>query len=596
MQQEDFLLDIETSVTGRAWQQRPAEYRLIQAIAQQHNLPEIVARVVVGRGIDLEQAQEFLNPALRSALPDPSHFKDMDKACARVVEAIQKGQKVAVFGDYDVDGATSSAVLKRFFRALSQDLIIYIPDRIKEGYGPSTKALLDLKARGVDLVITVDCGIVSFEPLKAAKEAGLEVIVIDHHQAEPQLPEAVAVVNPNRLDEEEGFGQLAAVGVAFIFVVGINRLLRQQGWYETQGITEPKLMDLLDLVALGTICDVVPLVGVNRALVSQGLKVMAGRGNAGIRALGDVAGINEEPGTYHAGFLIGPRVNAGGRVGRAEVGALILSTDDIHEATDLAAELHSYNAERKAIEQMVLEQAMSQVAANIGIGGNVPPVIIAAGKGWHSGVIGIVAGRLKEFYQRPAIVIGIDDTGAGKGSGRSIYGVDLGAAVTAARQAGILSAGGGHAMAAGLTVAESSIGDLGAFMTNRLSKAVREALKGLSLKLDGVLTPSGVSVGLVDQLNGLAPYGQGNAQPRFALANVTVQYADVVGKDHVKCTLKGDDGAQIKAMAFRSADQPLGQLILKSRGRRIHVAGTLRKNSWNGNVSAEIFIDDAAEN
>ncbi len=594
MPQEDFLLDIETSITGRAWQQRPAEYRLIQAIAQQHNLPEIVARVVVGRGIGLEQAQEFLNPALRSALPDPSHFKDMDKACARVVEAIQKGQKLAVFGDYDVDGATSSAVLKRFFRALSQDLIIYIPDRIKEGYGPSTKALLDLKARGVDLVITVDCGIVSFEPLKAAREAGLEVIVIDHHQAEPQLPEAVAVVNPNRLDEEEGFGQLAAVGVVFIFVVGINRLLRQQGWYE--GMAEPKLMDLLDLVALGTICDVVPLVGVNRALVRQGLKVMAGRGNAGIRALGDVAGINEEPGTYHAGFLIGPRVNAGGRVGRAEVGALILSTDDIHEATDLAAELHGYNAERKAIEQMVLEQAMSQVARNIGPAGDVPPVIIAAGKGWHSGVIGIVAGRLKEFYQRPAIVIGIDDTGAGKGSGRSIYGVDLGAAVTAARQAGILSAGGGHAMAAGLTVAESSIGDLEAFMTNRLSRAVGKALKGLSLKLDGVLTPSGVSVGLVDQLNGLAPYGQGNAQPRFALANVTVQYADVVGKDHVKCTLKGDDGAQIKAMAFRSADQPLGQLILKSRGRRIHVAGTLRKNSWNGNVSAEIFIDDAAEN
>jgi len=594
MQQEDFLLDIETSVTGRAWQQRPAEYRLIQAIAQQHNLPEIVARVVVGRGIDLEQAQEFLNPTLRSALPDPSHFKDMDKACARVVEAIQKGQKVAVFGDYDVDGATSSAVLKRFFRALSQDLIIYIPDRIKEGYGPSTKALLDLKARGVDLVITVDCGIVSFEPLKAAKEAGLEVIVIDHHQAEPQLPEAVAVVNPNRLDEEEGFGQLAAVGVAFIFVVGINRLLRQQGWYG--GITEPKLMDLLDLVALGTICDVVPLVGVNRALVSQGLKVMAGRGNAGIRALGDIAGINEEPGTYHAGFLIGPRVNAGGRVGRAEVGALILSTDDIHEATELAAELHNYNAERQAIEQMVLEQAMSQVAANIGPGGNVPPVIIAAGKGWHSGVIGIVAGRLKEFYQRPSIVIGIDDNGVGKGSGRSIYGVDLGAAVTAARQTGILSAGGGHAMAAGLTVAEGSIADLEAFMTHRLSKAVGAALKGLSLKLDGVLTPSAVSCDLVDQLNGLGPYGQGNAQPRFALANVTVQYADVVGKDHVKCTLKGGDGAQIKAMAFRSADQPLGQLILKSRGRRIHVAGTLRKNSWNGNVSAEIFIDDAAEN
>ncbi len=592
--QEDFLLGVEKSVTGRAWMPRPAEYRIIQAIAQQHDLPEIVARVMAGRGVDLQQSHDFLYPALRTALPDPSRFKDMDKACARVAQAIRRGEKVAVFGDYDVDGATSSALLKRFFADLGQDLIIHIPDRIKEGYGPSVKAMLDLKARGVDLVITVDCGIVSFEPLKAAKDAGLEVIVIDHHQAEPRLPDAVAVVNPNRIDEEDGYGQLAAVGVTFIFVVGINRLLRQEDWYGAEGLAEPGLMALLDLVALGTICDVVPLVGVNRALVAQGLKVMAGRGNAGIRALGDVAGIKEQLGTYHAGFVIGPRVNAGGRVGRAEAGSLILSTDDAHEAGELAGELHHYNAERQAIEHMVLEQAMTQVAARIGPAGDVPPVIIAADQGWHSGVIGIVAGRLKEFYQRPAIVIAIDDKGVGKGSGRSIAGVDLGAAVTAARQAGVLSAGGGHAMAAGLTVAAGGIADLEAFLTARMTKAVGDALKGLSLKLDGVLTPSGVTVALVDQLNRLAPYGQGNAQPRFALANVTVQYADVVGRDHVKCTLRGDDGAQVKAMAFRSADQALGQLILKSRGRKIHLAGSLRKNSWNNNVSAEIFIDDAA--
>ena len=593
--QEDFLLDVDASVTGRAWMQRPAEYRIIQAISQQYGLPEIVARVVVGRGIDLDQAADFLNPTLRTALPDPSLFKDMDKACARVVEAITKGHKVAVFGDYDVDGATSSALLKRMFSALDQDLIIYIPDRIKEGYGPSAKAMLDLKERGVDLVITVDCGIVSFAPLAVAKEAGLEVIVIDHHQAEPQLPDAVAVVNPNRIDEEDGYGQLAAVGVTFIFIVGINRLLRQAGWYADQKITEPKLMTWLDLVALGTICDVVPLVGVNRALVAQGLKVMAGRGNAGIRALGDVAGVKEAPGTYHAGFLIGPRVNAGGRVGRAEVGSIILSTDDADEAASLATELHSFNAERQAIEHLVLEQAMAQVAASIGPGGVVPPVIIASAPGWHSGVIGIVAGRLKEFYQRPTVVIGIDDQGVGKGSGRSIYGVDLGAAVTAARQSGLLSAGGGHAMAAGLTVAEAQIDDLRAYLTTRMEKAVGEALKGMFLKLDGVLTASGATVALIDQLDQVGPYGQGNAQPRFALANMTVQYAGVVGQDHVKCTLSGKDGCRIKAMAFRSADQPLGQLILSSRGRQIHVAGTLRKNSWNGNVSADFFIDDAVE-
>jgi len=592
--QEDFILGVEDSVTGRAWCQRPAEYRIIQAIAQRHNLPEIVARVVAGRGIDLDRSDDYLNPTLRAALPDPSRFRDMDTACARVALALREGQKIAVFGDYDVDGATSSALLKRFFSALSQEVILYIPDRIKEGYGPNSTALLDLRKQGVDLLLTVDCGTVSFEPLKAAKEAGLEVIIIDHHQAEPHLPEAVAVLNPNRIDEEAGFGQLAAVGMTFMFVVGLNRLLRQEGWYQTRGLTEPDLMQWLDLVALGTICDVVPLVGINRALVAQGLKVMAGRGNAGIRALADVAGIREEPGTYHAGFLIGPRVNAGGRVGRSGAGALILSSDDMDEAAALAGELHNYNAERQAIEHLVQEQAMQQVAARIGPGGEVPPVIVASGKGWHPGVIGIVAGRLKEYYQRPTLVIAIDDDGVGKGSGRSIYGVDLGAVVTAARQAGVVTAGGGHAMAAGLTVPEQLIGDLEKFLIKRLGGLVDDALAGLSLKLDGVLTPAGVTVAVVDQLARLGPYGQGNAQPRFALANVTVKYADVVGRDHVKCTLQGADGTTVRAMAFRSADQPLGQLILASRGRKIHVAGTLRRNDWNGRVSAEIFIDDAA--
>lgn len=590
---ETFLLGVEKSVTGRAWKERPAEMRIVQAIAQQFGLPEIVARVVVGRGIDLETAEAYLNPTLRQALPDPSHFKDMDKACERMVQAIISGEKLAVFGDYDVDGATSSALLKCFFKAIQRDILVYIPDRIKEGYGPNIPALLKLKEQGVDLAITVDCGIVSFEPIKAAKDAGLEMIVVDHHQAEVALPEAVAVVNPNRIDEPEGYGQMAAVGVTFMLVIGLNRLLRDRGWYAEQNIPEPNLMQWLDLVALGTICDVVPLVGVNRALVAQGLKVMAGRTNVGMKALSDVAGINETPGTYHAGFLIGPRVNAGGRVGRAPVGSHILSTQDAAEATELAQELNHYNVERQALEQGVLEQAKQQVMARIGPAGEVPPVIIASGQGWHSGVIGIVAGRLKEFYQRPTFVIGIDE-GIGKGSGRSIYGVDLGAAVTAARQSGLLSAGGGHAMAAGLTVDEKQLEEFEAFLYERLKGQVDEAIKSLSLKLDGALSLSAVSTELVEQLEQIGPYGQGNAQPRFALGGCLVQYADVVGKDHVKCTLKGADGSQVKAMAFRSAEQPLGQLILSSRGQKINIAGTLRNNSWNGRVSAEIFIDDAA--
>ncbi|WP_321391886.1 single-stranded-DNA-specific exonuclease RecJ [Emcibacter sp.] len=593
-EQSEYLLGVEKSVTGRAWKVRPAEYREVQAISQQNSVSEIVARVVVGRGVSIEEAPQFLNPTLRDSLPDPSVFRDMDLACQRLADAIINNDKVAVFGDYDVDGATSSALFRRFFTAQNRDLLVYIPDRMKEGYGPNAEAFLKLKEQGAQLVVTVDCGIVSFDPLEIAADAGLEVIVVDHHQAEPALPKAVAVVNPNRLDEVDGYGQLAAIGVSFLVIVGLSRELRKRGWYDEQGLNEPDLMSWLDLVALGTICDVVPLKGINRALVSQGLKIMARRGNMGINALMDVCGTTEAPGTYHAGFLIGPRVNAGGRVGRCETGYEILSTNDSVHANMLARELHQYNAERQAIEMMVLEQAKQQVAAKIGPGGMVPPVIIAHGDGWHPGVIGIVAGRLKELYQRPTFVIGIDEHGIGKGSGRSIPGVDLGAAVTAARQQDLLINGGGHAMAAGLTVSGELLEEFEEFLAQRLGQYVDEALQGLSLKLDGALAASAVRPELVEELNRVGPYGQGNAQPRFALSHMKVTYADVVGQDHVKCSLQGRDGVTIKGMAFRSAEQPLGQLILGSRGQMIHVAGTLKNNSWNGRTTAEIFIDDAA--
>lgn len=591
----DLILAVESSVTDRAWIERPTEHRIVQAISQNHNLTEIVARVVAGRGIGIDDAALFLSPTLKQSLPDPSDFKDMDKACDRIADAIVAGEKVAVFGDYDVDGATSSAIFKRFFKSLGQEITAYIPDRMNEGYGPNTKALLELKAAGHKLVITVDCGIVSFEPLAAATEAGLEIIVVDHHQAEAKLPSAVAVVNPNRLDEEPGYGQLAAIGVSFITIIGINRELRNRGWYKEQNINEPKIIEWLDLVALGTICDVVPLVGINRALVSQGLKIMAERRNVGLKALGDVAGINEAPSTYHAGFLLGPRVNAGGRVGRSEAGTILLSTDDEQEAIRISQELNTYNAERQAIESMVLEDAMAQVQRAIGVGGIAPPVIIAANVGWHPGVIGIVAGRLKEHFNRPTIVIAIDDNGDAKGSGRSIMGVDLGSAITAARQSEILTAGGGHAMAAGLSMRQEMIDDLNAFLCERLKSNVADAMTSLSLKLDGVLSLSAVNPELVHTLDKIGPYGQGNAQPRFAFAEAFVSYVDVVGKDHVKCSLRGADGSVVKAMAFRSADKPLGQLLIASRGKTIKVAGTIRNNTWNGRTSAEIFIEDAAE-
>ncbi|MDG1438270.1 MAG: single-stranded-DNA-specific exonuclease RecJ, partial [Emcibacteraceae bacterium] len=582
---QDLILAVENSITGRSWISRPAEPRFVAAIAQNHDLPEIVARVIVGRGIGVDEAETFLNPTLKETLPDPSIFKDMDKACARIADAIVAKEKVAVFGDYDVDGATSSAIFKRYFHSIGQEITAYIPDRMTEGYGPNTKALLELKAAGHDLVITVDCGIVSFEPLSAAMNAGLDVIVVDHHQAEAKLPDAIAVVNPNRIDEEPGYGQLAAIGVSFITIVGINRELRNRGWYKEQGLSEPNIIDWLDLVALGTICDVVPLVGVNRALVTQGLKIMASRKNTGLKALSDVAGVTEAPSTYHAGFLLGPRVNAGGRVGRSESGTILLSTDDEDEAMRISSELNTYNAERQAIEAIVLEDAMDQVTAKIGPGGIVPPIIIASNVGWHPGVIGIVAGRLKEHFGRPTIIIAIDENGDAKGSGRSIYGVDLGAAITAARQSEILIAGGGHAMAAGLSVRQEMISDLDEFLNERLKSKVNDAVATLSLKLDGVLSLGAVTPELVHLLDRVGPYGQGNAGPRFAFSDATLSYVDVVGKDHVKCTFKGGDGSTVKAMAFRSADKPLGQLLLESRGKSIKIAGTIRNNTWNNRTS-----------
>ncbi|MBT6329250.1 MAG: single-stranded-DNA-specific exonuclease RecJ, partial [Kordiimonadaceae bacterium] len=569
----DLILAVESSVMGRAWVARPAEHRIVQAISQNHNLPEIFARVVVGRGIDVDTAEVFLKPTLKETLPDPSHFKDMDKACTRIADAIVAGEKVAVFGDYDVDGATSSAIFKRFFKSVGSDITAYIPDRMLEGYGPNTKALLELKAAGHDLVITVDCGIVSYDPLSAATKAGLDMIVVDHHQAGAELPDAVAVVNPNRLDEEPGYGQLAAIGVSFITIVGVNRELRNRGWYKENDKAEPDIIQWLDLVALGTICDMVPLTGVNRALVAQGLKIMASRKNIGLKALSDVSGITEEPNTYHSGFLLGPRVNAGGRVGRSEAGTILLSTEDEQEAINISQELNTYNAERKAIEAMVQEDAMNQVLNKIGVGGVVPPVIIAAGVGWHPGVIGIVAGRLKEHFARPTIVIAIDDRGDAKGSGRSIMGVDLGSAISAARQLEILSAGGGHAMAAGLSMRSEKIDELSEFLTEQLSAKVGDAITSLSLKLDGVLSLSAVNPELVHTLDKIGPYGQGNAQPRFAFSDVFVSYVDIVGKDHIKCSFKGADGSTVKAMAFRSADKPLGRLLIESRGKNIKIAG-----------------------
>jgi single-stranded-DNA-specific exonuclease len=580
---------VERSVTGKRWVLRKADDRTGMALSQRLGVPEIVGRVMAARGIGIDEAEFFLNPTLRDALPDPAVLQDMTRAAERLAAAIRDGESIAVFGDYDVDGATSSALLARFLSALGVPARIYIPDRIVEGYGPTSPAMLRLNAEGADLVITVDCGTTAFAPLEAAADAGLDVIVVDHHVAEPALPRAIAVVNPNRLDDRSGQGTLAAVGVTFLLTVATNRTLRDSGWYESSGRKEPDLLGLLDLVALGTVCDVVPLTGLNRAFVSQGLKVMGKRRNPGLVALSDVARVESKLTEYHAGFLLGPRVNAGGRVGEAGLGARLLMTKDSGEALELAQKLDGWNAERREIEAHVLDEAIAQVeGADLSAA-----MLVAAGEGWHPGVIGIVAGRLKERFNRPAFVIGFEGS-EGKGSGRSVEGVDLGSAVIAARQAGLLINGGGHKMAAGLTVAREKLGALRDFLEERVAAEVARNAVIPTLRLDGEMALSGVHPDFVAALDRLAPFGSGNSEPRFALKNVRVAKAEVVGAGHVRCFLADNTGGRLKAIAFRAVGEPLGDALLDKSGLGLCFAGKLRPDSWQGRQDVQLIIDDTA--
>jgi len=582
------FLGVERSLTGRRWRQRLADDRLGLALAQRLAVPEILGRVLAARGVDAESAERFLSPTLREQLPDPSGFKDMDAAVRRLARAVKESELIAIFGDYDVDGATSAALLRRFLEAAGGRVMVYVPDRLKEGYGPNAPALLKLKAEGVAVAVTVDCGITAHGPLAAAADAGLDVVVVDHHVGEPELPRAIAVVNPNRLDERSPHGMLAAVGVAFLVAVGVNRALRQDGWYATR--PEPDLRQLLDLVALGTICDVVPLTGVNRALVVQGLKVMRKLGNLGMATLAEVAGVTGRLDTYHAGFILGPRVNAGGRVGRADAGTRLLTTEDASEARALAQALDQWNTERREIEVRTLEEAIEQVEH----GQASLPIVFAAKQGWHPGVIGIVAGRLKDRYNRPACVVGLAD-GIGRGSGRSVTGFALGPAIIAARQAGLLINGGGHAMAAGFTVAEARVEALRDFLAERVQGVAGPNGLVPELGLDGALMPAAATPDFVALLERLAPFGAGNAEPRFAFASLVVQRAEVVGERHVRAILGEAAGPQrLKAVAFRSLDTDLGRALLNGRGRGFHVAGHLRADSWQGRTEVQLQIDDAA--
>jgi len=583
------FLGVDRSACGRRWRLRAGDMPEGQAIAEQLALPEIVGRLLAQRGIDRDHAPGFLAPRLRDQLPDPSHLRDMEAAVVRLVRAVLDGETIAVFGDYDVDGATSAALLVRFFAAIGGRTQVYVPDRLREGYGPNTPALLRLREEGARVFVTVDCGTNAHLPLAEAAEAGLEIIVIDHHVAEPLLPRAAAIVNPNRLDEGSPHGGLAAVGVAFLLVVALNRALRQAGWY-TKSRAEPDLLQWLDLVALGTVCDVVPLAGLNRALVAQGIKVARRNANAGLAALAAVAGVNEPLDAYHLGFVLGPRVNAGGRVGAADLGARLLATDDPALAAEFAGRLDVYNRERREIEARTLEAAIATVEGEA----QSPVLAFAAGADWHPGVIGIVASRLKERYERPACVVALAG-GIGKGSGRSIAGLPLGPAVIAARQAGLVINGGGHAMAAGFTVAADKLGALRAFLVERLGDGLDREHLMPELRIDAALSLTAAQSELIDHIDRLAPFGAGNPEPRFVFPAVRVVHAEAVGNGHLRCTLAEPLGnARLRAIAFRVAGTPLGQFLAETRGATIHVAGRLRRDSWHGGDAVQLSIDDAA--
>jgi single-stranded-DNA-specific exonuclease len=596
------FLGISHSARGNVWRERlePHQQKLAAAIAQQHGLPDLLGRVLAARGIRLDEVATVLDPTIKALLPDPSRLNDMDKAAARLASAIQSGEQVAIFGDYDVDGACSSALMARFLRHHGIDARIYIPDRLFEGYGPNANAITGLIRDGARLIVTVDCGTTSFEPLAAAKGTGTDVLIVDHHQADEQLPDVHAVVNPNRQDDVSGQGHLCAAGVVFLTLVATQRELRRRGHYGAT-CTEPQMMRDLDLVALATICDVVPLTGVNRAFVVQGLKIMRGREKPGLRALFDVAGLDSAPTPYHLGFIIGPRINAGGRIGDAALGSKLLATEDDIEAGRIAAVLDRLNRERKDLEARMLDEAMAAADRQVEAAPDTP-VIVVGSETWHKGVVGLIASRLVDRFKRPACVIAWEPNASdpmramGTGSLRSIAGVDIGGAVRAAVSSGHLVKGGGHAMAAGLTVERGQFDRLTQALATRLEASTSTARAAAGLEIDGALTANSLNDELMTLLDRAGPYGQGNPQPRFVFPAHRVKFAKVVGDAHVRAVLEAADGARIEGVAFRSVGQPLGDLLLQSAGAMpIHVAGTVKREVWQGRERTELMIDDAAD-
>ncbi|MFZ4541516.1 MAG: single-stranded-DNA-specific exonuclease RecJ [Rickettsiales bacterium] len=568
------------------WRARHDDARSATAIAQQHGVSELVAGILTGRKISVDDAPQFLAPTLRDYLPDPFHLLDMDKAVNRIIKAIEDKHPIAIFGDYDVDGATSTTLLMQYLGTIGVNITPYIPDRILEGYGPTIPAFKTLIGQGARLIITVDCGTLSHEPIQYAYDRNVDVIVLDHHLSSGALPPAHAIVNPNRVDETSPHRQLAAVGVTFLFLVALNQRLRDAGFFVQN--PAPNLLAMLDIVALGTVCDVMPLTGLNRAFVAQGLKVMAQRRSLGLSVLSDVSRMDEAPNVYHLGFLLGPRINAGGRVGKSGLGVELLTATDEAAARQIAATLDVHNQERQAIEAGVLEHALALAEQQ-----NNLPVIMVAGEGWHQGVIGIVAGRIKERYSRPAIVVAIENDSA-KASARSVTGVDMGAAIHAAVAEGLIEKGGGHAMAAGFSTDASKLADLHEFLIGRMVASVAAYTDARVVQYDGTLSVSGATLETLDDIARAGPFGIGNPGPRFVVPNARIAHVAIMKDKHLRVTLADESGtSRLNAIAFNAIGTVLGEWLQAEK--TLHILGELKKNTYQGRESTQFMINDVAK-
>ena len=582
---DDILLDVNNSYSGNKWSLRSNDEELISAIQKDNQISYITARIIAGREISLADVQDFLNPSLRKLLPDPSSMQDMDKAAKIIFNAIKSNKKITIFADYDVDGATSAAQLVKWARNFESELEIYVPDRIKEGYGPSIEAFDHLKKNGSDLVITVDCGAAAYSALVAAQALDLSIVVIDHHLMDADMPPAKALVNPNRIDDTSKLNYLAAAGVTFMLLVALNREARVQNFSNI-----PDLFDYLDLTALGTICDVVPLKGLNRAIVKQGLKVFSRESNIGLKSLMFETNTNSPITPYHCGFVLGPRINAGGRIGKANIGAALLSTENHKLAIKYAQELDRVNIERRILQDKILDEALLK-AYSIH---KTNSVIVVSMEGWHPGVIGIVAGRLKERFNKPVIVIGIDENGIGKGSGRSIQGIDLGNEIKKLHEKGLLISGGGHEMACGLTIESKYIKTFHEILESNLRDKIVSIRSKFSIKIDALLNISAVNMDLMNSINQIGPYGSGNPTPTFAFAELRVAYADRVKGGHIRCNFEDKNGQRIKGICFRAEEFGFDEILLNERNRYLHIVGTLKKNTWNGHTSIDLQVIDVS--